>query len=399
MREKQRLRTDLYRIFELIGQHKAGYFTYVIISAACGSAMDIGFANSIKLLIDWFIYGDTGVVPRVIAFMGASVIAGCVLRPFFVYRQNSEIEKIMRDLRIKTFTVLQELPVSYFERRHSSDSFTAINRAIDTSREAITFVINLVESIVAILLIIPYVLFLDIRFGLTAVFIGVISSVFNSKVRLPLRKRSHAVWENFNEVTEEVIESIMGFNIIKMFGLKNHMKKRFENSTGQLLSVQKSLTKMSALIFGLNAFMGWFNNAFLSAIGCWFVLSGSLSASSLVASVMATSNFTWVIISFGENLTRLQNVFEGINILYNLFNEEREPRYYKTDGSGSVGSISLRQIKFGYESNRPVIHGISIEAMEGKRIALVGNSGGGKSIVINLIMGLYEVLSGDISIL
>jgi ATP-binding cassette subfamily B protein len=399
MHQKQKLKTDVSRIFELIGTHMTSYITCVVISAICGTVMNISFANSVKLLINVFIYDNRELIPKIILFVSTSVVTGCILRPVFVYLQNREIENIIRDIRIKCFLVLQEFPTSYFEKKHSSETFTAINRAIDTTRESITFIINMVENIISVLLVIPYIISLDLRFGLIAIFISVLSSVFNAKVRLPLRNRSRSVWQEYDIVSKRVIESVTGFNIMKMFGLQEHMKKKFDKATGYLLSMQKRLTRISALIFGMNAFIGWFNNAFLSILGCWFVLTGTMDASVLVASVMVSSNFTWGIIFFGENLARLQEAFEGIDILYRLFNEEKELSSYITDGNSDDLSVSFKDIEFGYEQNKPVICTLSFEAKEGSCIALVGNSGGGKSTIAKLVLGLYPVWDGEITIM
>jgi ATP-binding cassette subfamily B protein len=396
---KTDLKTDFKRVIELMGAHKARYIAYSAFSSACAAMMSVGMANSVRHLVDFFIYKDSSVVPNIIIWLFVSVVIGSMLNPFFIYRQNEETERIMRDIRIRCFDVLQDLPVSYFERTHSGDTFTAINQAIDTSMEAIEFLGGMFENITSILVITPYIISLDLRFGAIAVLIGIISSVFNTKVRFPMRERIRAVWENYENMVDILIESVIGFNVLKMFGLKKSLAEKSEAYMDSLFTAQKRHTRISAFLFGTNAFMGWFNNAFLSAMGCWLVLSGALSEGVLVASVMVSSNLTWGIIRFGESLTNLQNAFTGTEMLYNLFSEEKEPLRYETDGTEDCGNVVFHDIKFGYSPDCPVLHVINFRAKEGGTIALVGSSGGGKSTIIKLVMGLYRADGGKITIL
>ncbi|MCK5130311.1 MAG: ABC transporter ATP-binding protein [Clostridiales bacterium] len=390
--------TDFKRTFSLFGSHKSKYLLIIILCAVSSTLMSIGIANAIRFMIDFLVNGHNENISKIIFWTIFACVMGIGIQPFFIFKQNKRKEMIIRDIRINSFNALQELPIAYFEKKHSGETFTVINRAVDTSAEAIDHLTNIINNAVAVAVIAPYAISLDIRFGLIALGIGTVSALYNALVRNKMRMRSRKIFQKYDDVSEIIAESVMGFTVVKMFGLKQHLFDRQNMYLEELHKDQLNYTKTSALIFGVNAFMGWTNGAILHALGCWFALTGTMGIGVLAGAITIGRRITWSIIQFGETITRLQNAFTGVDLLYEMFNEKKEPERYLVEGEKTRNALQMDNIEFGYSKEAKVIHDVSIRAEKGTIVALVGDSGGGKSTLVKLLMGLYQIDSGKMSI-
>jgi len=125
------------------------------------------------------------------------------------------------------------------------------------------------------------------------------------------------------------------------------------------------------------------------------VFNGMIEIGILVGTLPVCTRITWFIISFTRNMNTIQRHFAGTERLKELLDESPEPTGYKTGGNSPSSGIQLKDAVYGYDEDVPVINGITIDVMKGKTAALVGDSGGGKSTLIKLVMGMYELWDGE----
>ena len=125
------------------------------------------------------------------------------------------------------------------------------------------------------------------------------------------------------------------------------------------------------------------------------VFKGMIEIGVLVGTIPVVTRITWYIISFTRNMNTVQRHFAGTERLKELFEVDKEPASYKTDGHSPYAGVQLKNAVYGYDKGVPVIDGLNINVLKGKTAALVGDSGGGKSTIIKLSMGMYELWEGE----
>ncbi|HQO69145.1 MAG TPA: ABC transporter ATP-binding protein [Clostridia bacterium] len=396
---------DMKFIFRLMGKNKGRYFTLLPIWCIIGSFIDISLSYALKLLTDFFLYkNNENILIMVLVFSGTIVtsIFFCV----FFHLHNKVKEDILRDIRIMTFREVQKLPSSYFKSTHSGDLVSKFNADTQSVITVFGEFENITESIINLFMRIPFVLILDFRFGAILLGFSAITGVLNALFIKPLREKHKVILENKAALSKEASETVTGFTAVRMFSLSSYLRSKFEKSVQDNFDSGWKAAKTYTLQRGLNGII-WNSSNFLTTIlGCVFVIKGTLQAGNYMA--ISTSNgIGWSVSNLISALPNLQKAFAGSNRLKQLYDENKEPDLYDIEGTDSDMGIQLLDVSFAYNENGNAeenshnqfrISGLSLEIEKGKTLALVGDSGGGKSTIAKLLLGLFKVDDGKIQI-
>jgi ABC-type multidrug transport system fused ATPase/permease subunit len=130
----------------------------------------------------------------------------------------------------------------------------------------------------------------------------------------------------------------------------------------------------------------------------YLAINGEIKVGALVSSIMMCGGISFHLLRIGQNLMHIQKALAGVERLYELFSQEKEPERYSTCSDDNTSGVCIKNGKFGYSQEQPVINDLNIIVPCGAKAALVGDSGGGKSTVVKLILGLYELWEGSMTI-
>ena len=169
---------------------------------------------------------------------------------------------------------------------------------------------------------------------------------------------------------------------------------------GEQFDLAMSLTKRVGWMSPIMYFVCSIGIAIVMSYGNSLILSGEMSAGSFASFVTSLLLLYKPTKSLGLTLTNLQNTFVSIARVFELFDLMPEiknaPNAQKFQGVGS--GINFSHVNFEYEENQPVLKDFNLDVKANETIALVGNSGGGKSTVVNLLPRFYDIKSGSIKI-
>jgi len=392
---KTKLISDFKILLSLMGRHRNIYIFYTVLSESGGGFIDIGIAWGMKQIADYFIKGTAQSMTNAIIIAILLLVVGCIFFPFTIYKREKRLEIIMQDARINLFRHLQKLPISYFEKHHSGNILSRVNKDTEALRAAIGLFTGMFWGVIGLGMVIPYIMVMDWRFGLIGIVASVLVTILNIKFIVPMREKSRKIHEKTAVMTETITDNVTGFNVIKMFGLKGLFMKKFFEKLDEVMGYQFSRIKIAAIVYTSNIFIGWANSSLLAIIGVYMVFNGMIEIGILVGTLPVCTRITWFIISFTRNMNTIQRHFAGTERLKELLDESPEPTGYKTGGNSPSSGIQLKDAVYGYDEDVPVINGITIDVMKGKTAALVGDSGGGKSTLIKLVMGMYELWDGE----
>ncbi|MBT3272992.1 MAG: ABC transporter ATP-binding protein [Spirochaetales bacterium] len=392
------MKQDLKRAINLLGKNKIGYIVLVLFASLPGATVNILFSYTMKLIIDFFVYRNREILSQALISTTATILIGAIGLPLSNYLLNRKVEAIMKDIRIRIFRFLQKLPVSYFERKHSGDMLSMINKDTESYRSFLNTISQFTGSIFSIGLLIPYLLILDWRFGLIAFGMGFVTAFVNIKFVFPMRERSKEIHKKTAVLAEEITENVTGFGVIKMYALKARFLERYQAKMDALLKEQKLFVRLEAYLYSANGLIGWINSGGLSVLGCLFVLRGTMTPGTLVGTVFIAGNLTWGMSSLSGTITAVQKAFAGTDRLFELFQEAVEPERYETPGAAVESGIAFSKALFSYSDNMPTLEELNIRVPKGKTAALVGDSGGGKSTIIKLLLGQYKLSDGGMSL-
>ena len=306
---------------------------------------------------------------------------------------------IVANVQKRMFDQMLRMKVSYYGQSHSSifiarQAFIAqsasgvLNLLITTfSRDALT-IVGLVIVMVS----------QDPLLSFLALMLVPLAAVGVRKIGIRVRKIMAGEFQGAAQMMESLQETAQGIRIVKAFTLENFMRARQEKAITGFEAAANKLARVSSRTSPIMESLGGFAIAAVVLYSGYTVILRGNPPGSLFS-------FITSVIMLYEPMKRvarlhvdLSSALFGVSMLYSFLDE----RDYEEDPPQAPelevtnGRVEFRDVVFGYRPGEPVLHGISFVAEAGKTTALVGRSGGGKSTVMNLILRLYEVRSGEI---
>ena len=321
-------------------------------------------------------------------------------------------QRIVYTMRKQLFEKLTILPVNYFDTTATGDIISRISYDIDTVNASLSH--DLIQIMTSIYTVIGSLIFMwNISKPMILVFvvtvpISVWFTRFRSKrIRPMFQKRSRKLGE-LNGYAEEMLS---GCRTIHAYNREDEIDRRFDERNTDAMDAFYQAEK-NAMIMGPSInFINNFSLALIMMIGgilymfsqSGVVLQGSLffiTLGGIAQFVQYSRRFAGPINEFANIIHEFQSAFSAAERIFGILDEEPE----KADDEDAKvltdtrGDVEFKDIVFGYTPEREILHGISLTAMQGKTVAIVGPTGAGKTTIINLLMRFYDANSGDITV-
>ena len=311
-------------------------------------------------------------------------------------------EKGMADVRSSIYQKLIGLPVYFFERNRVGDLTSRISE--DVNRLSAVFSNTLAELIRQVLILITGIIFLMVttpRLSLTmlATFpVIVIGAMFFGRFVRNLSRSRQKSLANTNTVVEETLQNI---NTVKAFTNESFEYNRYKSEMGNVVKTSLQLAKYRAafatfiivVLFGVIFFILWY--------GAKMVQNNAMTIGQLVSFISYTAIIGAAIGSLGNFYTEIVTALGGTERIREILNETVEVSVPVNVNRPKVeGHIKFDNVYFDYPSrpDMPVLRGIDLDIHPGQKIALVGQSGSGKSTIASLLMRLYPWQKGEITL-
>ena len=196
-------------------------------------------------------------------------------------------------------------------------------------------------------------------------------------------------------------ETSQGNREIKSFNLKGQMFKHFSETMGYLFRLNMKIVRDTNWLAPVMHLITAFGVAGVLYFGLHLILIGEITSGGFVAFLAALIMLYTPIKSIGNNYISVQQALLALDRIYQLLDEhsfENEDDSSKDKLKNIKDEIAFKQVHFSYTNEREILKGISFKVKVGTKVALVGNSGGGKTTVCSLIPRLYDIDSGEICI-
>jgi subfamily B ATP-binding cassette protein MsbA len=333
----------------------------------------------------------------------AAIVAIYTVKGLATYGQQVVLSRvannIVADIQKRIFDQMLRMKVSYYSRSHSSEfiarqafiaqsASTALNLLITTfARDALT-IVGLVIVMVS----------QDPLLSLFALMFLPLAAVGVRKIGLRVRKIMASEFQGAMQMMESLQETAQGIRIVKAFTLESFMRDRQVSAIEGFERAANKLARVSSRTSPIMESLGGFAIAVVVLYSGYTVIIRGNPPGSLFS-------FITSVIMLYEPLKRvarlhvdLSSSLFGVAMLYAFLDEGdfEEDVVNAPDLTVTEGRIEFRDVVFGYRPEERVLHSVSFVAEAGRTMALVGRSGGGKSTVMNLILRLYEIESGQI---
>lgn len=307
-------------------------------------------------------------------------------------------EGVVKNIRDSVFKKLTSLSVGYFSRQRQGNLISIVaNETTALSHASISsFSIVLREGTQIVLY--AFLLFsISVDLTIIASVTAVVSLIILRNAQKYLKKYAGRMQTSMSNYTSTMQESFYGIRIIKAYNAEDHTNRKFFSDTWNYVRAAIKHKKIVTLIPSLNEIFSVISLTFVIYFGGIKVINNTLSGDELMLFLFALFSIMSPIVIVMTNIASIPRGWVAAEKIFDIINIDDQIK----SGSKSVDkigkSIVFENVDFHYE-NEPVLKGVNFEIPKGKKIAIVGPSGGGKSTILDLIVRFYDPVNGTIRI-
>lgn len=333
------------------------------------------------------------------------VIVTFLLKNLFNYLASYHImhlkNGVLRDLRKTMFDKIIELPVSYYSEKRKGDVMARMLGDVNEVQNSFFSILELVvKEPLTIVFALATMFFISAKLTFFVLIFIPISGFIISKIGKNLKAKSLSAQNESGLLISIVEESLSGLKVVKSYNAENTFKNRFNDSINRLLKLTNSIGNKNNLASPLSEFMGITTIATLLWYGGNLVLvDKTLEGSAFIVYLTLAYNILTPAKSISKasyavknGLAAAQRVFEVLEVENEITSKDNAIEKETFDSS-----IAINNINFKYE-DETVLKDFSLQIKKGQTVALVGQSGSGKSTIANLLTRFYDVHDGTIAI-
>ena len=303
------------------------------------------------------------------------------------------------ELRCRAFDHLQELPLSYLDAHGHGDLASRIVTDADMLTNGLLMAFQ--QLPVGVLTIVVTLVFM---FALNPAIAAVVAlltpvSIFTARfIATHSAKHFSGQTRLRGELTAYVEEMVGGISAVETFEVQESVHARFAKTNAALGQESFKAVFFSSLVNPTTRFANALVYAAIGIFGAFVAMAGGITVGGLSAFLGYADQYAKPFNDISGVATELQNSVACARRLFALLDVPAEEP--DTEGAAALeaprGEVELRHVAFGYESARPVLTNVDLAVRPGMRIALVGETGCGKTTLINLLMRFYDVSDGAV---
>lgn len=403
----------LKRIFPYIKPVIGRVLLNIAIAVPLG-LLDGVVALSLKPYLDYVVNGDPqdtwtfmGHTVYIQAWLAAVIPFGIVAFALFQgilkyvsnYLTDWTGNKISNSLKVDLFKKLTKMDPQFYDVNSSGVILARFLTDPDTaSKDIINNMKSFIATFFGLIGLVGVLLYNSWQLAIIGVTVMGIAITPVTLIRKRIKKVSNANMVVSSDMNTNFNETFAGNKIVTAYNLEAEQNHKFENQINEQFQLVMSLTKRVGWMSPIMYFVCSIGIALVMAYGNHLILSGQITAGSFASFVTSLLLLYKPTKTLGNTLTNLQTTFVAMGRVFELF--DLHPNIKSSENAvkmnGLNNSIEFKNVSFEYEPETPVLKDFSLKVNKNETIALVGNSGGGKSTVVSLLPRFYDVKKGSI---
>ena len=341
---------------------------------------------------DTLSYGNINLTRDILAFWippGIVIFAGIqgVLRYLNTYLSDWISLNIANGVKVDLFKKLIYLDSKFYDENSSG---LVISRFLNdpdlASKQLINSIKTLITSFTSALGLIFVLLYNSWELALVGVVVLVCAFLPMALLRKKIKQVSNKTTVVGGNITTSFNETYKGNKVIAGYNRQEATYLKVKKLIKETFDLQISLTKRTGWLSPIMYIIASVGIAFVMLAGNQLIIAGRLTTGSFASFITSLLLLYKPIKTLGQDLTNMQSIFVAISRVFDLFDfNSRIKDDGKLDTPSKIEKIELKNVCFSYDDEHEILHNISFNVSNNQTIALVGNSGGGKSSIVNLL--------------
>lgn len=366
-----------------------------IVSSLLGSYMLRPIIN------DYILPGDFNGLVKILLVLAGIYLAGVVATYIQYILLNKIGQNTVTRMRTDLFKKMEQLPIKYFDTHQHGDLMSRYTNDIDQISTALTDSLSDMLSS-ALMLIGIFALMIYISPVLTLVTLITVPLMFISAKLIVKRSRKYfkAQQETLGEVNGYIEEMISGQKVIKVFGHEKKVEADFDVVNQNLKGKSEKAQFYSGMMMPVMQNLNTLNYVIITIVGALLAIFRGFDVGGLAAFLQYSRQFGRPINELASLYNSIQAAIAGAERIFQVIDEDPE----QTDAPDAVslrnvkGDLEMKDVYFGYKPEKLILKGVSLHATPGTKIALVGETGAGKTTILNMLPRFFDIKSGEITI-
>ena len=349
--------------------------------------------------IDSLVIGAFEEIPRILGLMLLAYLihgSATLLQGFFSARLS---QRVIFRLRNELFNKVVSLPIPYLDNHSHGD---IMSRMTNDAENVSNVISSSLSSLFSGVLMLVGTIIMMLRFSIpltlltcaTVVLSVVVTRVMSSLMRKYYLRRQELLGK-LNGIVEEKISA---GKTVTAYNLQAATIEEFNTASDELTK-----TGIIADVIGnaMGPLMNMINNfsfVIVAAFGAWFALRGMISVGVISAFIIYSKQFSRPINELAQLYGQIETAIAGAERIFSVLDAESENTGGERNFEVTKGVIEFQHVNFSYVPGKQVIYDFNLRVEAGKKIALVGSTGSGKTTVVNLLMRFYDIDSGSITV-
>ena len=389
------------KVFKLIRP----YMHYLILSlifAAISVALTlyapILSGNAIDLILSKG-YVDFAGVFQILKKYAVVIILTGVAQWLMNLCNNKITYRVVKDVRIRAFAKLQELPLKYIDSHQYGETISRIITDVEQFSDGLLMGFSqLFTGIVTIVGTLLFMLTINVKISLVVILITPVSLFVASFIAKRTYTMFKAQSEKRAEMTSLINEMVGNQKVVQAFGYGSRALERFDEINADLQKVSLRAIFFSSITNPSTRFVNGLVYAGVGITGALSAIRGYISVGQLSCFLSYANQYTKPFNEISSVITELQNAAACARRVFDFIEETPEiPDYEQAvDLQQADGSLELKEVSFSYRKDVPLLQHLNLQVKPGQKIAIVGPTGCGKTTLINLLMRFYDIDAGQI---
>lgn len=352
---------------------------------------------------------DMNAVTRIAWTLVALYVAYALCSYVQSWMMATVTQRTAQRLRAAIDVKMNKLPLKYFDEHSNGDVMSRITNDVDAVGQ--TLGQSLGSLITSVTLFFGALVMMFANNWLLAL-CAIAASIVGMALMLAVMRCSQRYFARqqaaLGDVNGHVEEMYSGHVVVKAFGGEADAIRRFERYNNDLYESGWKSQFLSGLMMPMMNLVGNLGYVVVCVVGAWLAMSGRIEFGVIVAFMMYIRFFTQPLSQFAQAFQNLQRCAAGAERVFTFLDEPEladESGKQPLLGMGSDGEITpvegrvrFEHVRFGYDPDRLIIHDFSADVEPGRKVAIVGPTGAGKTTMVNLLMRFYEISGGRITI-
>lgn len=314
------------------------------------------------------------------------------------YYSNVACENLIYNLKEKMYNKFLNIDIRCLNHYSTGDLIQRSSSDIETVRKLFsTQLVNTFGSIATIILVIIVMSLINLKLAMISIslciVISFLSYVFYGKIGKIFKETDEAE----SQLMVFIKEALFNIRVIKAFNREDYILKLFREKNEEFNITQNKFMKTFAKFRAVNDFLTFLQLAIIIVVGGYETISGRMNFGDLIAFVIYINMIIWPIRQMGQLLSDMAKASVSISRIYEVLDLPEEDYEYGIRDVSFSEKIEFKNVSLVINDNT-VLDNISFVINAGESLGVIGSTGSGKSMIVYLLLGLFEATSGEILI-